>query len=69
MNVTLAHISFPLSVPSDENQLTGLIPSEFGELTKLSELLLGTWIGLSCWHECHACSHLLAILFHQSKMI
>ena len=25
----------------------------------------GTWIGLSCWHEWHGCSHLLAILFEQ----
>jgi hypothetical protein len=51
------------------NQLKASIPSKLGELTLLAELSLGTYIGLSCWHECHACSHFLAILFHQIKMI
>jgi hypothetical protein len=46
-----------------DNQLTGSIPSELAELTSLTHLNLRTSIGLSCWHECHACSHFLAILF------
>jgi hypothetical protein len=61
--VLLAWMSCLLTFPShsiwtDRNQLTGSIPSKLGELTSLTHLSLCTWIGLSCWHECHACSHL-----------
>jgi hypothetical protein len=48
-----------------DNQLTGSIPSELGELTLLAKMALGTWIGFSCWQECHACSHFLAITSEQ----
>jgi hypothetical protein len=59
-------LTFPFhSVWSANNQLTGSIPSELGELTSLTELYLGTWIVFSCWHECHACSHFFAIIFEQ----
>jgi hypothetical protein len=47
------------------NQLTGTITSELGELTSSTRLDIGTWIGFSCWHEWHGCSHFLAILFEQ----
>jgi hypothetical protein len=56
------------SVPSDSNQLTGSIPSELGAMTSLTILYLRSWIGLSCWHEFHACSHFLAILFEQMQI-
>jgi hypothetical protein len=66
MNVMLAHISLLCySASSVYNQLSGSIPSELGALTSLTLLWLGTWIGLSCSYECHACSHFRAILFHQ----
>jgi hypothetical protein len=62
-------LTFPCthSIWKDDNQLTGFIPSELGELIFLNRLALGTWIGgMSSWHECHACSHFLApILFEQ----
>jgi hypothetical protein len=62
-------LTFPCHyIWTDRNQLTGSIPSELGELTSLDTLRLGTWIGLSCSYECHACSHFLAILFHQMKI-
>jgi hypothetical protein len=51
-------LTFPCrSVRSGTNELEGTIPSELGELTSLTELWLRTCICLSCWHECHACSH------------
>jgi hypothetical protein len=53
------------SVWTDSNQLSGSIPSELGELKALKHLSLSTWIGLSWWHQCHACSHFLAILSEQ----
>jgi hypothetical protein len=54
----------------DDNQLTGSIPSELGELKSLTLLKLSTWIGLSsCSYECHPCSHFLAVLFDQIKII
>jgi hypothetical protein len=61
-------LTFPChSVRSGDNQVTGSIPSELGGLTSLTKLWLGKWIGLSCWHECHACSQFLAIIFEQMK--
>jgi hypothetical protein len=56
------------SIWTVDNRLRGSIPSELGALTSLTNLDLRTWIGVSCWHECHACSHFLAILFEQIKM-
>jgi hypothetical protein len=62
-------LTFPYhSFPSDSNQLTGSIPSELGAMTSLTILYLRTCIGLSCWHECYACSHFLAILFEQMQI-
>jgi hypothetical protein len=64
-------LTFPChSICTDENQLTGSIPSELGELWSLTQLALSTWIGGSnCLYECHPCSHFLAVLFDQVKMI
>jgi hypothetical protein len=45
------------SVRSGPNQLVGSIPSELGELTSLTGLWVGTWIGLSFLHEWHAYPH------------
>jgi hypothetical protein len=42
-----------------------IIPSELGELPSLTKLSLCTFIGLFSSHECHACSHFLAIMFNQ----
>jgi hypothetical protein len=62
-------LTFPFhSIWTASNQLTGSIPIELRALTLLTGLSLGTWIGLSCSYECHACSHLLAIMFEQIKM-
>ena len=52
-----------------DNQLTGSMPSKLGELALLTELWLSTWIGVSFSYECLACSHFLAMLYHQSKTI
>ena len=48
------------------HELIRSIPSKLRELTSLTDLWLCTWIGVSCWHECHACLHILAILFELS---
>jgi hypothetical protein len=62
-------LKFPChSIWTDYNRLTGSIPSELKELTSLTVMDLCTWIGFSCWHEYHACSHLLAIIFEQIIM-
>jgi hypothetical protein len=53
------------SVWTGYNQLTGSIPGELVELTSLAVLWLGTSIGLSRWHECHARSHLLAFYLNR----
>jgi hypothetical protein len=59
-------LTFPChSISTAYNQLSGSIPSEVGALSSLTKLSLSKRIGVSCWHECHACSHLLAVLFHQ----
>jgi hypothetical protein len=62
-------LTFPChSILSVDNQLTGSIPSELGELTSLRSLSFRTWISLSCSYEYHACSHVLAIIFEQIQM-
>jgi hypothetical protein len=35
----------------------------------LTSLDLRTWIGVSCWHDCHTGSHFHATLFDQISMI
>jgi hypothetical protein len=58
----LSLLTFPChSVRLAQNQLTGFIPSELGEMTSLNHLWLGTWIGCSFSFECHTCSPFLAI--------
>jgi hypothetical protein len=44
MKVTLVHICLPFF--EEENKLTDSIPSELGELTSMTLLTLGMWIGL-----------------------
>jgi hypothetical protein len=60
---------FPCNyVPLGTNQLTGSIWSKLGAMTMLVQLYLRTCIRSSCWHECHACSHFLAVIFDQMKI-
>jgi hypothetical protein len=63
-------LTFPChSIWTDDNQLTGSIASELGELSSLTTLWLSTCIGLSsCSYQWHDCSHFLAILFEQMQI-